>query len=75
MLLAITALGYASVWVEGTLLAAGDAPARLLGVPEDKRLQIILPMIQVLLLVGIPITLCILFMVVLLLCLVRVFMF
>ena len=43
MLLAITALGYASVWVEGTLLKQEDMAKGLLGVPKEKRLIILLP--------------------------------
>jgi nitroreductase len=43
MLLAITALGYASVWVEGTLLRKEDWAKELLGVPADKRLYVLLP--------------------------------
>jgi nitroreductase len=43
MLLAITALGYASVWVEGTLLKEEAFAKELLGVPAQKRLVIVLP--------------------------------
>jgi nitroreductase len=43
MLLAIQALGYASVWVEGTLLKQEDQAKRLLGIPAQKRLIILLP--------------------------------
>jgi nitroreductase len=43
MLLAITALGYASCWVEGTLLKQELWAKELLGVPEDRRLIILLP--------------------------------
>ncbi|MFQ6132117.1 MAG: nitroreductase family protein [Armatimonadota bacterium] len=43
MLLAITALGYASVWIEGTLLRAEDEHKRTLGVPENLRLIVLLP--------------------------------
>ncbi len=43
MLLAITALGYASVWIEGTLLRDEETHKRTLGVPENLRLMIILP--------------------------------
>jgi len=43
MLLAITALGYASVWIEGTLLKQEDQAKDLLGVPKEKRLIIMLP--------------------------------
>lgn len=49
MLLAITALGYASVWIDGWL--RGDRRAEkigtLLGVPEHKTIRVLLP-------VGIP---------------------
>jgi nitroreductase len=50
MLLAITALGYASVWVDGWLRYGGHAEAvgALLGVPEDKVVRILLP-------VGVPV--------------------
>jgi nitroreductase len=49
MLLAITGLGYASVWVDGWLRAEGRAVVigGLLGAPADKVLRIILP-------VGVP---------------------
>jgi nitroreductase len=43
MLLAIQSLGYASVWVEGTLLKEEDYAKKLLGVPGDKRFVILLP--------------------------------
>jgi nitroreductase len=43
MLLAIHALGYASVWVEGTLLKQEDFAKELLGVPREKRFVILLP--------------------------------
>ena len=43
MLLAIQALGYASVWVEGTLLKEEVLAKQLLGVPTEKRLIILLP--------------------------------
>jgi len=43
MLLAVTALGYASVWIEGTLLKQEDRAKDLLGVPNEKRLIIMLP--------------------------------
>jgi len=43
MLLAITALGYASVWIEGTLLRDEATHKRRLGVPENLRLMIVLP--------------------------------
>ena len=42
-LLAIHALGYASVWVEGTLLQEEDFARQLLGVPKEKRLIVLLP--------------------------------
>jgi nitroreductase len=43
MLLAIVALGYDSCWVEGTLLRKEDEAKRILGVPESKRLMVLLP--------------------------------
>lgn len=46
MLLAITALGYATVWLDG-VLKLGDAAARLgelLGVPSDRTVLILLPL-------------------------------
>ncbi len=43
MLLAITALGYATVWVEGTLLREEATHKATLGVPENLRLMIALP--------------------------------
>ena len=43
MLLAITALGYASCWVEGTLIRQEQWAKELLGIPEDRRLIIMLP--------------------------------
>ena len=43
MLLAITALGYASVWIEGTLLRAEGDHKQTLGVPEGMRLMVVLP--------------------------------
>jgi nitroreductase len=43
MLLAATALGYGSVWVEGTLKRHEEWAKELLGVPEDKRLYVLLP--------------------------------
>jgi len=46
MLLAITALGYASVWVEGTLLKQEAMAKDLLGVPTEQRLIILLPIGQ-----------------------------
>ena len=46
MLLAITALGYASVWIEGTLLRAEADHKKLLGIPDDLRLMVLLPIGQ-----------------------------
>ncbi len=43
MLLAITALGYASCWVEGTLARQERWAKELLGIPEERRLIILLP--------------------------------
>jgi nitroreductase len=43
MLLAIQALGYASVWVEGTLLKNEDFAKKLLNVPAEKRFIVLLP--------------------------------
>ena len=49
MLLAITALGYASVWLDGVLRGeTGVKVGQLLGVPDTKRVQILLP-------VGVPV--------------------
>ena len=47
MLLAITALGYASVWLDGWLRLAGhdEAVGRLLGVPEDRVVRVLLPLV------------------------------
>ncbi len=49
MLLAITALGYASVWLDGALRREGRAEkiGAIIGLPEGKRIRILLP-------VGIP---------------------
>lgn len=51
MLLAITGLGYASVWMDGWLRATGSEDRevinQLLGVPEEKTVRVILP-------VGVP---------------------
>jgi len=49
MLLGITALGYASVWVDGWLRVDGraDQIGTLLGVPETKLVRVLLP-------IGIP---------------------
>jgi nitroreductase len=43
MLLAITALGYASVWIEGTLLRDEGDHKKVLGIPENMRLMVALP--------------------------------
>jgi nitroreductase len=43
MLLAITALGYATVWIEGTLTSHEDEFKQLLGVPAGMRFMILLP--------------------------------
>ena len=43
MLLAVVALGYDSVWIEGTLLEKEDWTKNLLEIPEEKRLMTILP--------------------------------
>ena len=49
MWLAITALGYASVWTEGWLRIAGrtEKLEKLLGVPNEKSIRIVLP-------IGVP---------------------
>ncbi len=46
MLLAITALGYATVWLDGVLRVNDKAAkvARLLGVPEDRAVRVLLPL-------------------------------
>ncbi len=46
MLLAVTALGYATVWLDGVLRVADKAArvGRLLGVPEGKVVRILLPL-------------------------------
>lgn len=46
MLLAVTALGYATVWLDGVLRTEQKAAriARLLGVPEGKAVRILLPL-------------------------------
>jgi nitroreductase len=51
MLLAITALGYAAVWLDGVLRVENRAArvAELIGVPPDKIVRIILP-------IGVPST-------------------
>ena len=45
MLLAMTALGYASVWVDGAIRLEGRAQilADILGLPEDKTIRVVLP--------------------------------
>jgi nitroreductase len=43
MLLAITALGYASVWIEGTLRRAEEQHKQTLGLPPNLRLVVVLP--------------------------------
>ncbi len=45
MLLAVTALGYAAVWIDGWLRVEGHAEAigQLVGTPNDKVVRIILP--------------------------------
>ena len=43
MLLAIAALGYASVWIEGTLLRGEAEHKQALGLPEGMRLMVALP--------------------------------
>lgn len=50
VLLAITALGYASVWLDGVLRSEGRSEkiGRVIGLPEDKKVQILLP-------VGVPV--------------------
>lgn len=50
ILLAITALGYASVWIDGALRVENRAEriASILGVPADREVRIILP-------VGVPV--------------------
>jgi len=49
MLLAITALGYATVWLDGVIRLENRAEkiARLLGVPSDKQVRVVLP-------IGVP---------------------
>ncbi len=47
MLLAITALGYGGCWVEGNALPLEDRFKKLLGVPDEKRMPILIP-------VGVP---------------------
>jgi nitroreductase len=50
MLLAITALGYASVWLDGVVRAENRAArvAQLLNVPADRQVRIVLP-------IGVPV--------------------
>ena len=50
MLLAVTALGYATVWIDGWLRVEGRAEriGALLGLPEGKMVRVILP-------VGVPV--------------------
>lgn len=43
MLLAVTALGYASLWIEGYVLRYEELGKDILGVPENRRLLAILP--------------------------------
>ena len=43
MLLAVTALGYASLWIEGYVLKSEQKAKDILGVPDSKRLLAILP--------------------------------
>jgi nitroreductase len=53
MLLAITALGYATVWTDGALRldGKGEQIGELLGVPTERQVQIILP-------IGVPAETC-----------------
>jgi nitroreductase len=46
MLLAITALGYATVWLDGVLRRdqIAERIGRLLGVPEDRTVRVLLPL-------------------------------
>lgn len=44
MLLAAEALGYASCWVEGTLLRVEDEAKKILCVPQNKRLIVVIPL-------------------------------
>ncbi len=48
MLLAATALGYGSCWLEGYTLRSEAAFKKLLGVPEEKRLLTLVP-------IGVPV--------------------
>ncbi len=43
MLLAVVALGYGAVWVEGYVLAKEDYGRQVLGIPESLRLLAVLP--------------------------------
>lgn len=43
MLLAITNLGYASCWIEGTLIPKEEQVKKILRIPTDKKFIIILP--------------------------------
>ena len=45
MLLALTSLGYSSVWLDGVLRRDGNSEkiAEILGVPANKHVQILLP--------------------------------
>jgi nitroreductase len=49
MLLAITALGYASVWLDGVVRVEGRAArlGELLGVPPERKIRVVLP-------IGVP---------------------
>ena len=47
MLLTVTALGYGATWVEGNVLPLEDRFKKLLGVPENKRMPILIP-------IGVP---------------------
>lgn len=47
MLLAITAMGYGGCWVEGNALPLEDRFKKLLGVPAEKRMPILIP-------IGVP---------------------
>lgn len=46
MLMAATALGYASVWIEGDVYTDGrqEAIAKLLNVPSERKVRVLLPM-------------------------------
>jgi len=45
ILLAATALGYASCWVEGTLLRVEDEAKEVLRIPKNKRLIVAIPLL------------------------------